>query len=105
MKRLLTLVSVLTAIGLAAPAYGEPEGDDGAFLAALQNAGFTYTSPGLVITSAKAVCGFISKGETGLQVVHDVKDQNPGMTMDDAARFAAIASNAYCPEHLMPKVR
>lgn len=105
MKSLMSFVSVLTAISLAAPAYGEPDGEDGAFLAALQNAGFTYSSPGQVITSAKAVCGFIGKGETGLQVVRDIKDQNPGMTMDDAARFAAIASNAYCPEHLMPKVR
>lgn len=105
MKRLLTLVGVFIAIGLAAPAYGEPEGDDAAFLAALQNAGFTYSSPRQVITSAKAVCGFVSKGETGLQVVHDIEDQNPGMTMDNAARFAAIASNAYCPQYLTPKVR
>lgn len=103
MKRLLTLLSVLAAIGLAPPAFGEPEGDDGAFLAALRNAGFTYNSPGQVIASARAVCGFMSKGETGLQVVHDVKDQNPGMTMDAAARFAAIASSSYCPQHLTPK--
>ena len=105
MKRLLALVSVFTAISLAGPAYGEPEGDDAAFLAALENAGFTYSSPGQVITSAKAVCGMISKGETGLQVVHDIKNENPGMTMDGAARFAALASNAYCPEHLTPKSR
>lgn len=105
MKRLLALVAVIAAINLAAPAYGEPEGDDTAFLAALENAGFTYSSPGQVITSAKAVCGMMSRGETGLQVVHDIKTENPGMTMDGAARFAAIASNAYCPEHLTPKSR
>jgi hypothetical protein len=106
-KRLLALVGAFTTIGLAAPAHGEPEGDpdgaDAAFLAALHNAGFTYSSPGQVITSAKAVCGFMGNGETGLQVIHDIKDQNPGMTMGDAARFAAIASNMYCPEHLTPK--
>ena len=105
MKRLLALAGVFITIGLAAPAYGEPEGDDAAFLAALENAGFTYSSPGQVITSAKAVCGMMSKGETGLQVVHDIKNENPGMTMDGAARFAALASNAYCPEHLTPKSR
>jgi Protein of unknown function (DUF732) len=105
MKRLLALAGVFFTIGLAPPADGEPEGDDAAFLAALESAGFTYSSPGQVITSAKAVCGMISKGETGLQVVHDIKNENPGMTMDGAARFAALASNAYCPEHLTPKVR
>ncbi|OBF89496.1 hypothetical protein A5791_16985 [Mycobacterium sp. 852002-51163_SCH5372311] len=101
----LLLAGVFVTISLAAPAYGEPEGDDAAFLAALENAGFTYSSPGQVITSAKAVCGMMSKGETGLQVVHDIKNENPGMTMDGAARFAALASNAYCPEHLTPKSR
>ncbi|OBG44307.1 hypothetical protein A5672_09945 [Mycobacterium alsense] len=106
MKRLLALAGAVAAIGLAAPAHAEPDGpgqDDTAFLAALDHAGFTYSSPGQVIASAKAACGLMSKGETGLQVVHDIKDQNPGMTMDGAARFAAIVANNYCPEHLTPK--
>lgn len=97
------IVAVVAMIALAAPAYGEPEGDDAAFLAALNNTGITYSSPSQAIASAKAVCGLMSKGETGLQVVHDIRDQNPGMSLDAAAKFAAIASNAYCPEHLTPK--
>jgi len=102
-KSLVALIAVFTAIGLAAPADGEPEGDDAAFLAALNTAGLTYSSPGQAIASAKAVCGLMARGETGLQVVTDIKNQNPGMTMDAAAQFAAIASNVYCPEHLTPK--
>ena len=40
MRRLVALIGVCAIIGLAAPAYGDPEdapaGDDGAFLAALR---------------------------------------------------------------------
>jgi hypothetical protein len=103
MRTLLALICAVTTIALAAPAYCEPQGDDGAFLAALDGAGITYNSPAQAIASAKAVCGLMARGETGLQVVSDVKDQNPGMSMDGAAKFAALASNAYCPEHLTPK--
>jgi hypothetical protein len=103
MKLLLAPVGVLILIGLAAPASAEPEGDDAAFLAALRNAGLTYSSPSQAIASAKAVCGLMGRGETGLQVVNDIKNENPGMSLDAAAQFAAIASNTYCPEHLTPK--
>jgi Protein of unknown function (DUF732) len=103
MRTLLALISVCTAIALAAPGYGEPVGDDEAFVATLNGVGITYNSPGQAVASAKAVCGLMARGETGLQVVTDVKDQNPGMSMDAAAKFTALASNAYCPEHLTPK--
>lgn len=103
MKLLVALLGAVSAISFAAPAQAEPEGDDAAFLATLSNSGIIYSSPSQVITSAKAVCGLMGRGETGLQVVSDIKDQNPGMTMDAAAKFAALASNAYCPHHITPK--
>lgn len=103
MKNFVALLGAAAVISFAAPAHAEPEGDDAAFLANLSNAGITYSSPGDVITSAKAVCGLMGRGETGLQVVSDIKDQNPGMTMDAAAKFAALASSAYCPHHIAPK--
>ncbi len=103
MRRLLALLGASGLIGFAVPAHAEPEGDDAAFLADLRTSGITYSSPAQVITSAKAVCGLMGRGETGLQVVSDIQDQNPGMTMDAAARFAALASSAYCPHHLTPK--
>lgn len=103
MRLLLALLGAIGTISFAALAHAEPEGDDGAFLANLNSSGITYSSPGQVIASAKAVCGLLGRGETGLQVVSDIKEQNPGMTMDAAAKFAALASSAYCPHHLTPK--
>ncbi|MEB4210012.1 DUF732 domain-containing protein [Mycobacterium sp. 94-17] len=104
MRRLLALLGVLGVSSFAAfaIAHAEPEGDDAAFLAGLNSSGITYSSPDQVIASAKAVCGLMGRGETGLQVVSDIKEHNPGMTMDGAATFAAIASGAYCPHHLAP---
>lgn len=103
MRGLLVLLGTFGAISFAPLAHAEPEGDDAAFLASLGNSGITYSSTSQVIASAKAVCGLMGRGETGLQVVSDIKEQNPGMTLDAAATFAALASNAYCPHHLTPK--
>lgn len=94
------LLSAATMIGLAAPGKADPTGDDAAFLAALDQAGITYADPGHAITAAKAMCGLCANGVTGLQLVADLRDYNPGLTMDSAAKFAAIASGAYCPERL-----
>ncbi len=103
MRLLFAPLGAFVVISFAAPAHAEPDGDDAAFLANLSNSGITYSSPSQAIASAKAVCGLMGRGETGLQVVSDIKDQNPGMTMDGAAKFAALASSAYCPHHLAPK--
>lgn len=100
MRPALAVAAVVAAIGFSAPAQAEPGGDDAAFLAALANAGITVPNPPQAITSAQAVCGLMRNGETGLQVLTDVRNQNPGLTLDGAALFTAIASNTYCPEHL-----
>lgn len=103
MRLFLALLGAVGLLSVAAPAHAEPEGDDAAFLANLNDSGISYSSPAQVISSAKAVCGLMGRGETGLQVVSDIKAQNPGMTMDAAAKFAALASSSYCPRHLTPK--
>ncbi|MDP7701975.1 DUF732 domain-containing protein [Mycobacterium sp. TY815] len=100
MRPALAIAAVVATIGLAAPAHADPNGDDAAFLSALANAGITVPDPNRAITSAQAVCGLMRNGETGLQVLTDVRNQNPGLTLDGAALFTAIASNTYCPEHL-----
>lgn len=82
MKRFAALLGAVGVIGFAAPAHAEPEGDDAAFLANLDNSGITYSSPSQVITSAKAVCGLMGRGETGLQVVSDIRIK----TRDDDGR-------------------
>jgi Protein of unknown function (DUF732) len=90
-------------VGLAAPAYADPDDpgvDDAGFLAALRQAGFNYSDPAQAITSGKAVCTCLNNGESGLELVHDVKTHNPGMDMENASSFAMIAAKFYCPQHL-----
>ncbi len=101
---LLAVLGVSVAICLAAPADGDPgDGggvDDAGFLAALRQAGISYSSPDRAIKSAKAVCGCLDNGESGLELVHDVKAYNPGFNMESASSFAIIAAKFYCPHQL-----
>ncbi len=97
------MLGVCTTIGLAGPAYADPDeggGDDAAFLAALQRAGITYASPDRAIGSGRAVCVCLDNGESGLELIHDVTIRNPGFDMDKAAQFAVISAKHYCPHHL-----
>ncbi|MEE6178029.1 DUF732 domain-containing protein [Mycobacterium sp. 050134] len=103
MRLLLALLGTAAAIALAAPAYADPPppaGDDAGFLAALHQVGMTYASPDAVINSGKAVCSCLNNGESGLELVHDVKTHNPGMDMEQASNFAMIAAKFYCPHQL-----
>jgi Protein of unknown function (DUF732) len=94
----LALFGVLATIGLAAPAYGAPGTDDVGFLATVRDAGITYTSPDRAIASGKSVCGWISSGKPGPQLVADLQKNNPGMPADHATLFVAIAVKYYCPQ-------
>lgn len=103
MRLLLALLGISAMIGLAAPAYAAPDdstGDDAGFLAALQQDGISYSSPASAIASAHAVCECLDDGESGLELVHDVKTHNPGFTMDAASEFSLLAAKYYCPHHL-----
>ncbi len=104
MKRLLALLGVSAVVALAAPAYAAPppvpDGDDGAFLAALHQAGFTFSSPDAAVGAGRAVCSCLNNGESGLELVHDVKTHNPGMDMEMASNFAMISAKFYCPHQL-----
>lgn len=104
MKPLLTLLSAFAMIGLAAPAYAdpvpEPGGDDGGFIAALHQAGFSFSTPGSAVAAGRAVCSCLNNGEPGLEVVHDVKTHNPGMDMEMASNFAVLSAKFYCPSQL-----
>jgi hypothetical protein len=100
---LLALLGVSAMIGLASPAYADPDpapADDAGFLAALQQDGITYGNPTQAIGSAHAVCECLDNGESGLDLVHDVKTHNPGFTMDAASHFALLSAKYYCPHHL-----
>jgi hypothetical protein len=103
MRTLLTALSVSAAISLAAPAHAdqdEPGGSDAGFLSSLQQVGIHYPSPGQAITAGRSVCGCLNNGESGLELVHDVKTRNAGFTMEDASNFAMISAKYYCPQQL-----
>jgi hypothetical protein len=103
MKKLLTLVGVCTAITLAGPAHSDPAdvgGDDAGFLGALRQVGIRVPNPDGAVGAGKAVCGCLNSGESGLELVHDVKARNPGFNMEDASDFAMISAKFYCPQHL-----
>ncbi|WP_144207754.1 DUF732 domain-containing protein [Mycobacterium tilburgii] len=104
MKRLITLRGATAMIALAAPAHAtpvpEPDGDDAGFVAALHQAGFSFSSDGSAVTAGRAVCSCLNNGENGLELVHDVKLHNPGMDMEMASNFALISAKYYCPQQL-----
>ena len=109
MKSLLMMLAVGVLLGTGA-AHADPDGGtpdpaaaDAGFLAALQAAGITYTYPAQVISAGRTMCALADRGETGLELIADIKAQNPGFSTDGAAVFAAIASRSYCPHHLIHK--
>jgi Protein of unknown function (DUF732) len=103
MRTLLAAVFGCIAICLAAPAYSDPDetsGDDAGFLSALQHVGIRYPSPAQAVTAGRSVCGCLNNGESGLELLHDVKTHNAGFTMEDASDFAMISAKYYCPQQL-----
>ncbi len=104
MKSLVALLGISAVIGFAAPAYADPppvpDGDDGGFLAALHTAGIGYSSPDTAVAAGRAVCSCLNNGESGLELVHDVKNHNPGFDMEMASNFAMISAKFYCPHQL-----
>lgn len=102
MRGMLTVLGVAAAIMGAAPAYADPEtgGGDGQFLTSLKAAGLSFASNDQAIVAGHAVCSMANNGESGLQVVKQLTVDNPGLSMEGAAQFAADAASAYCPQHL-----
>jgi hypothetical protein len=100
MRLLLLLASAAVVIGTAAPAYADPSAKDQSFLNALTQAGLTYMNADRAITAGKQVCSLADDGMTGEEIVKNLQDRNPGFQGPGAAKFAAIAASAYCPEKL-----
>jgi hypothetical protein len=100
MRLLLPLIGVSGMIGLAAPAYGNPDDsfDDTGFLATVRDAGLNYTSSLQAIAFAKGVCGSMGSGRSGPELIHDLQNSNPALTTDHAALFVAISAKYYCPQ-------
>ena len=100
MRLILLLASVAAAIGTAAPAYADIDSKDQVFLVALNQAGLTYLNPARAIAAAKTVCNLVDQGMTGVEIVKDLQQLNPGFEDSGAAKFTAIAATAYCPKSL-----
>jgi Protein of unknown function (DUF732) len=102
MRLALLLASAAVVIGTAAPAHADTDGKDQAFLTTLSQAGLTYLSPERAVAAAKTVCDLVNGGMSGEEIVQNLKDRNPGFQGDGAAKFTAIAAQAYCPQTLTP---
>ncbi len=111
MKTLFALLWLSAMIWLAAPAHAHPDegGGGGTTSAFLPHCKMpvslipTRTKPSDrprrcagVWTAANRLDG----GESGLELVHDVKTHNPGFNMEAASQFAVLAATYYCPHHL-----
>jgi hypothetical protein len=97
MRLVVVLAGIGVAIGLAAPAQADPDGN---FLAALNGAGITYKSGPDAIGIGKRACQLMDQGHSEAAVIKGMADQNPGFTPDAATQFTKIAENVYCPQHI-----
>jgi len=98
------LLGVAATLGLATPAHADPAspdpGVDSSFLDALTKAGITYNNGNSAVNAGKTACGLMDQGQPELDVIHNVTEQNPGISSTNAAKFTAIAASAYCPQYL-----
>jgi hypothetical protein len=105
-------------IVLAAPAVAEPgaveasaveasaaeagAAETPAFLASLRQVGIAFADPAQAVAAGQAVCGLVANGESGLELLTDLRNANPSLSINGAAQFATIAARAYCPQQLEP---
>ena len=107
MKLLLAFLGISMGFAIAVPAHAETGVDEAAvddnnevFLADLHTVGIGFQDPGQAISAGKSVCGLINRGVSGLQLLNDLKENNPGLTTSGAAQFATISAKSYCPKQL-----
>jgi hypothetical protein len=101
MTRVLMLITVVTTIAMAAPAYADPASDnDAEFLSQLRAAGITYQDPAAAISVAKDVCDLVNKGTPDTEIVNNLQLRNPSFVGKGAAEFTALAAASYCPKYL-----
>ncbi|HEU0191381.1 MAG TPA: DUF732 domain-containing protein [Mycobacterium sp.] len=101
------MVAVLVLVGLAAPAYADPDtpvisDTDHAFLSSLQAVRIGYTSADQAIFAARMVCRSMEAGEPSPQVLSTLMTSNPAITTERATQFVGIAARWYCPNQIVP---
>ncbi len=91
----------LAPLGQAYPGTVEANQVDNAeFVASLHQVGISFADPDQAVEAAQVLCGLAANGEAGLELLTDITDANPALSVPDAARFAAIAAKTYCPQQL-----
>ena len=100
MKVVSALLIVPAAVALATPAQADSGGGDVDFLATLGQAGIGFATGDQVVAVGKGVCSQLDRGQSATDVVKNLTDANPGFTPRSAAKFAVIATGAYCPKYL-----
>jgi uncharacterized protein DUF732 len=104
------LATVAATIGLAAavPALADPPpgpvpddpAADSAFLDSLNKAGMTYRNGADAVAAGRMACNMMISGRSEKDVINELSMRNPGLNNGGAMRFAALASNTYCPDYL-----
>jgi len=106
MKLLIVPLVAAATLVLAAPGHADPDAvevsavDSTEFITSLRQVGIVFDSPAQAVAAAEALCGLAANGETSLELLNDVTEANPDLSVADAARFAAIAAKTYCPHQL-----
>ena len=96
MKLLLALTSFAAMIGMAIPAHAD--GTDDSFIASLKAADISYTDQDAAVGAGKWVCDKVNGGTDMSDVIKTLTTKNTGLNPEKAAKFAAIAATAYCPD-------
>lgn len=108
MKLGLAVVGASLGIALAVPAHADPDADDlsaaqnQGFLTSLRQLGIGFADSDRAVLAGRSVCGFIDRGASGLQLLNDIRSENPALSISGAAQFATIAAKSYCPQQIEP---
>jgi hypothetical protein len=101
MRRLLVVVAVSSALGVAVPAHADPA-TNASFINAVTKAGIKFSDDQSAIKAGKTVCALMDLWQAEPDVVNEVTEQNPNIRPDKAELFTVIARTTYCPQYLPP---
>ena len=101
LKLLTASAGLATVLAVSPLAHADSDdGDAAAFLMTIRKAGIAFHDPGRAVKAGQAVCGMASAGTSEPEILKDIRELNPGFTLDGAAKFAEAAARSFCPEQL-----
>lgn len=86
-------------VGLAAPAYADPD-PDAMFISAIEQAGIEYTNAADAVSVAREVCAYLGAGHHSDSAARAVRISNRSMSVKNAARFVTFSQVAFCPDSI-----